>query len=247
MELIKYSLKRTLFIIPVTLLAVFLVMGDIDRVYLMEPYPGGFTSILENTASIAAICYCAFMFHQRQEIEQSLVCGVSTPKLVITRLLAIFTYTLIAMCIVLARYKLLNSIIPPAPGVPYYVPENYKLYVFASAIITILFFVAITVLLRALFSNCYFAFSVGFMLHAFMNGYSENIRKGTAPITKCFADPFISSYILSDEVPRTEKSLGLCPMEWTCNRLVFLGLSLVILFVSFLLLKREKLHRGFTD
>lgn len=247
MELIKYSLKRTFFVLPIMLLAVFISMGRLDGVCLMEAYPGGFVSILENTASIVAICFFAFMFHDRYEIEEALVCGVTTTKLVFTRFTAILIYSFAAMSFVLIRYELQSYPYPTAPGVPFYAPEHYKLYALASAFVTVLFFAGVTVLIRTIFANCYVAFGVGFALHDFISHFSKDIRLGNIAIENCFADPFMSSYILSDKVPRTEKALGLSPTEWTCNRLMFFGLALVILFVSFLLLKREKLHRGFTE
>ena len=69
MELTKYSLKRALFVLTVMLFAIFITMGKIDAHHLMEPYPGGFISLLENSASVVAICLFAFMFHDRYEIE----------------------------------------------------------------------------------------------------------------------------------------------------------------------------------
>ena len=164
-----------------------------------------------------------------------------------TRLTAILIYSFTALSFVLLRYELRIYPYTTAPGVPFYAPEHYKLYALASAFVTVLFFAGVTVLIRSLFSNCYFAFASSFALHAIMGDFSKNIRTGIIALDKCYRDPFISSYILSDKIPSTESALGLSPTEWTCNRLMFLGLALVMLFVSFLLLKREKLHRGFTE
>ena len=52
-------------------------------------------------------------------------------------------------------------------------------------------------------------------------------------------DPFISSYFIGDTIPN---QLGI-PYMWTINRLLFLVLSAVLLLATYLLLRRETLHR----
>ena len=80
---------------------------------------------------------------------------------------------------------------------------------------------------------------------------SKNIQKGISDIKLCIVDPFISSYMLGDIVPNAmaEQYVDLPVLQnaWTYNRLIFLGITVVLLVVTCLLLRREKLHKGFGD
>lgn len=248
MPLIKYSLKHTYFCFPIALVALAVTMGKLEHLPLMAPSLGGLVGCLENTSAVAMIAFVAFMFNSRYEIELSLVCGVKTTRLFLTRLTFSVLYTIAAMFIILGLYEYI-----PYPGmlaagqVRFYAPPDYKLYVAVSMVITVLFFTAVTAFLRAVFRNCHLAFFGGIIIHSVCYDINKSIDFGFAPITKSRIDPFMSSYILGDEIPRTEVSLGLSPNAWTYNRLLFLGLTVVLFVTTYLLLRRENLHKGFTE
>ena len=68
---------------------------------------------------------------------------------------------------------------------------------------------------------------------------NQHIRFGMTGLNRTLIDPFISSYFIGDTVPN---QLGI-PYMWTLNRLLFLALSVVLFTATYLLLRRETLHR----
>ena len=79
--------------------------------------------------------------------------------------------------------------------------------------------------------------------YAFYN-LNVSLRGGTADIRYSLLDPFLCNYFIGDTVPSEYYSIG---SLWTGNRLLFLGLALLLLTAVFYLLKREKLHQGMND
>ena len=246
--LTRYSMRRTLFCLPIAAIGFAVSLGNLEHVAFLYPYPGGFMSCVETTAAIIVIAFGALLFHNRSEIELGLVCGVNTERLYFTRFAPMVMYTVAAMMLFLAYYKVLPFSGPLAGELVYfYVPERVKLYAAVSMVVTVLFFASVCAVIRAVTRNCYITFFISFIVHSAFSELNKKIRLGTAPLGQCSVDPFMSSYIISDHVPSANESLGLSPHVWTYNRLSFLALAIIFFVIAYILLKRENLHKGFTD
>jgi hypothetical protein len=92
--------------------------------------------------------------------------------------------------------------------------------------------------------NCYAPVGLGILVYTIFNTLNTNIHTGYEDIRKCLFDPFLSNYFLGDEVLVNGYKVG--PL-WTYNRILFLGLAVFMLVITYVLLRREKLHQGFND
>ena len=229
----------------------FIILIAISQVWNAQPliaaYPHkGFTDYTELLVPFVFIIPISFLLHNNYEIELGLVCGVKTSRLMISKYISLFFYTLLSTILIIVLYKYsefvpVNNINIP---IPIYVPENYKLYMICSAIVTVSFFSALFLFLRVITNNCYAPVGVGLFIYTFFNQLNSNIHQGHDDIKKSILDPFISNYILGDKVPLEYYKIG--PI-WTYNRLLFLGLAVLMFVGSYLLLRREKLHHGSND
>ncbi|MBO5981922.1 MAG: hypothetical protein J6Q24_05700 [Clostridia bacterium] len=113
-----------------------------------------------------------------------------------------------------------------------------------SAFVTVLFFASLFLFTRVATKNCYAPVGLGILAFTIFNNMNTNIHSGYEDIRKCLIDPFLSNYFLGDTVLTEYYRVG--PL-WTYNRLLFFGLAVVMLVVTYLLLRREKLHQGFND
>ncbi len=105
--------------------------------------------------------------------------------------------------------------------------------------------------IRVITRNCYAPLFICVFFDSFFSMTSKEIQKGTCDIKLCIVDPFISTYMLSDNVPdaMAEQFTDLTALQnaWTYNRLLFFALGAVLLIGTYFLLRREKLHKGFGD
>jgi hypothetical protein len=126
---------------------------------------------------------------------------------------------------------------------PIVIPEGYRWYMLLSLAVTLLFFTALFLFFRVVTRNCYLPVGLGLFVFLFFKERSQDIQTAALGPERALFDPFISCYFLGNSVPA---SLSL-PHLWTLNRLLFLDLGLLLLVVSCLLLRREKLHEGFGE
>ncbi|MBO5110834.1 MAG: hypothetical protein J6D21_08985 [Clostridia bacterium] len=211
----------------------------------------GLAEVTEMVAPAVLLLALSFLLYNRYEIELALVCGVKTARLAFVKTIPILTYTFVAAgCMILCHRS------QPYSGggkihIPIYVPENYKLLMIVSICVSLLFFAALFLFLRVLMRNCYIPMALGFGFWGGMSGISYGIRQGQYSPTKCWMDPFISTYFIGDTIPNAmaEQYTDLTSLTnaWTYNRLMFFGLAVVLLVATWLLLRREKLHEGFGD
>ena len=226
------------------------------RTFTLQPNAFKFIGEFEGLLPILLVPVCAFVLHDRTEIELSLVCGTRMSKLFFSKVIPIIVYTVIPCAffslvfksrtdtaIDLSRLKR-NSIYN-------FIPENYRLCTAISIVVTAIFLFAVYSLIRVITRNCYVTMLVGFGTGVAVSQLGSTLGIHSGSFTNCLFDPMINTYFIGNSVPNAyaEKFPDLSAMTniWTYNRLLFLGLSLVIFFITHLLLRREKLHQGLSE
>lgn len=220
--------------------------------HLITPYQlVGFFDNVEMAVPTVLIAFCCFILPNKYEIELSLVCGTSTPKLFFSKAIPVFLYTLIPTYVIIALYKYIPYDGEFKPKIPIFVPENFKAYAAVSLFVTVFFFFALFCFFRVILRNCYVPIFLCMFVNSYFYNLSKQIQKGITDIRQSLINPFVSSYLLGDAVPNAyaEQVEGMEIMKnaWTYNRIGFFVLGVVLLFVTYLLLRREKLHKGFGD
>ena len=229
------------------LLPVFAILTRVwEPSSLIMPYPrNGYLAYLELFLPMLLLVPLSMMLFDRYEIELALVCGVSTTKLMLQRVLALvsYAYGVLALFVLIFRY---TPYVPDPTAkliFPIVIPEGYRWYMLLSLAVTLLFFTALFLFFRVVTRNCYLPVGLGLFVFLFFKERSQDIQTAALGPERALFDPFISCYFLGSSVPA---SLSL-PHLWTLNRLLFLDLGLLLLVVSCLLLRREKLHEGFGE
>lgn len=231
----------------------------VSWIYMMRTLSVGnsvfkFIGYSEALFPILLVPLCAFLLYDRTEIELALVSGTRTSKLFFTKLVPVIVYTAIPMIAFLfiipgrTQEAVDPTLVVKGSPIPEYVPENYRFYVAVSMLVTLTFFFALYSFIRVVTRNCYIPMLVCFGLGAGINSFSANVLTWHLPLTRCLFDPMIGTYFIGNEVPAVfaEKYPELAGMTniWTYNRFLFIGISAVIFFITYLILRREKLHCG---
>lgn len=214
----------------------------------------GFSKMVEMTIPFVLLALCSFILPNDYEIELALVCGASPAKLAFSKFWPILTYTLLSAYLMLGLYQY-TPYDPALYGfkirIPIYVPDNFKVYMFISLTVTILFFASLFFFIRVVTRNCYISVAVGMFIEVIFDSNSSNIHQQVRDIRTCIIDPFISGYFVSDEVPNAfaERYTDMAIMHnaWTNSKIIFFVLSILLLVASYFVLRREKLHKGFGE
>ncbi len=223
------------------------------RTLTFSPDAYKFIDCTETMFYILLIPLCAFILYDKTEIELALVSGTRTTTLFFTKLIPLVTYTLIPSVFfaLIFRSDTLAEVDPgrvTLKSIPEYVPENYKLLTVISLVITVLFFYGLYSFIRVITRNCYIPLIACFGIGIGLRGFSAAIVAMRTPLTASLFDPFINSYFIGNAVPNVyaEKFPELASMTniWTYNRLLFVGISALIYLITYLILRREKLHCG---
>ena len=245
------SLKRSLWVFPLSFTLLYWTTQILIPSNLITP--PNFEGYVDKTEVVIPMLFtllCSFVLPNKTEIELSLVCGTATPKLFFVVTLPIYLYTILPAYVMLALYQYVPYNGPEAK-IPIYVPENFKLYLALSLFVSVTFVFALFCFIRVLTRNCYIPLFICMFFYVFMPGVSKDIQRGIIHVKYCLVDPFISSYILGDKVPNDlaehYSDLQMLRNAWTYNRIGFFALGVVLLVVTYLLLRREKLHKGFGD
>ena len=206
--------------------------------------PPHLTSIIDSTevaVPMVLLIPIAFLCHNPYEVELSMTCGMRTPKLIFSKFLPILIYTEIIMAALVLCYRYIpyDPEIHGAALFPIYVPEHFRLYMLISTLVTTLFFASLFLFWRAVTHSNLLSLGAGLFFWSFFKTNNQDIRFGMTGLGRTLMDPFISSYFIGDTIPN---QLGI-PYMWTINRLLFLVLSAVLLLATYLLLRRETLHR----
>ena len=213
-----------------------------------------FIGITEEIFPIVLILLASFILGDKTEIELALVNGTPTSKLFFSKLIPIMVYTVIPIEIFLfiMPFKTdaevdVTHVLKDQP-IPQYVPENYAFYVAISILVTLIFFFAIFSLIRVITRNCYLAIFLNFAVGVGFDHFRAMILSNNVPLTTCLFDPLLGTYFIGNEVPGVyaEKYTELASMAnvWTHNRLLIIGASALIFLITYLILRREKLHTG---
>ncbi|MBQ8523682.1 MAG: hypothetical protein IJ457_03580 [Clostridia bacterium] len=245
----KYSFKRGIFYLPIAVVFFLFTTSAMLDIPLMMPYPSkGFIENTEIASGILCVALCSFILPDKYEIELALICGVRTEKLYLSRVLAVFVYTAVPPYVMqlLYRFKeydgeLINGILP------FNAPEGFRLYAALSLFVTLFFFFALFSFFRVVSRNCYIPLILSLCVNTYFTDMNEDIRMTKLPFSRAIADPFISSYLLG-EVPEGCSAAQLSlPHLWMWNRIIFFSLGVVFVLLTYILLRRETLHRGYGD
>jgi len=246
------SLRRSYpILIAVTLLLVYFTYLYLEGPLIVPPKEYGFIDRTELRITAIMIPIFAFLLPNKFEIELSLTCGMRTTKLFFSKAVTSFIYTAIPafVFVFLYRYVPYDGKNPWVYAI--YVPEDYRIYMVISMAVTLLFFFSLICFVRVLSRNCYIPILIGLFTHLTAENNCKDIQAGDIPVKNCIFDPFISVYFMGDDIPNLiaeqHPGLGVIHNAWTYNRLIFFGISVVLLIATYFMLRREKLHRGFGD
>ena len=237
--------------IAVTILLMYFTRYFLTGPLIVPPKELGFIDRTELRRAVIMIPIFAFILPNKFEIELSLACGMSTAKLFFTKAFSSFIYTAIPAFVFIFLYRYVPYNGSNRTVYAIYVPEDYRIRMVISMAVMLLFFFALFCFVRVLTRNCYVPIIIGLFLHFSAEGNCKDIQSGGIAVKNCIFDPFISVYFMGDDIPNliTEQhpELGVIHNAWTYNRLIFFGISVVLLVATYLILRREKLHRGFGD
>lgn len=237
--------------------ALFIVLSGIwkPQYVLATPMQQSFFSYTEMMVPFVVLLPVSFMLYDTYEIELGLINGVSTSKMVFHRFVSTVAATIIPLLVTIVFLTPKRFFAPDSDiFIPLDVPENYKLYLSVSACVTVLFFASLTLLFRVALKNCYAPVGLGILAFSLFESLNTAFNSLSLPLKSALFDPFITKYLIGDKVvnegftvPSTGEIIAPIPHLWTYNRLLFVGISLVLLGITYLLLRREKLHESFGD
>ena len=222
---------------------------------MTAPSGNSFFSSTELIVPFLVLLPVSFLLYNNYEIELALINGVTTMKLMLCKFFATVVATVLPIFAVILPVQAKYYFAPPEEiTIPIYVPENFKLYLLLSAFVTTLFFASLFLLLRVVLRNCYAPVGLAILVFSYFQTRSQNINYLSLPFSQALFDPFITRYLIGDAVANagftveaTGQVVDPFPHLWTYNRLLFVGLAVVILAVTCILLRREKLHESFGD
>lgn len=229
------------------------VLAVVTRIWDAQPLIAvrpsmGFIDYLESTVILILLIPVSFLLYNTYEIELGLTCGVKTSKLMLSKFLAFYIFTLFVVFMLIFSYRYTPFEIREGMSVvvPIYVPDSYKIYVLISSFVTVTFYAALFLLSRVLLRNCYAPIVIGLAVTSAFGGLNEKILKGIVDIKLSIFDVYISSYFVGNEMPNRLTKEGIKGIEnvWTYNRLIFFGLAVLMFLITWFLLRREKLHEG---
>lgn len=197
----------------------------------------------------------SFLLYDNYEIELALINGVTTMKLMLCKFFAALIATLLPLfAMILAVRKAYYWYPEEQVKIPIEVPEQYKVYFLLSGFVTVVFFASLFLFLRVVLRNCYAPVGLGILVFSLFQPRNSSINSLSIPFRNALFDPFITRYLIGDKVanegfivPATGEMVAPFPHLWTYNRLLFFGIAMVLLVVTCMLLRREKLHESFGD
>lgn len=219
--------------------------------------PGGtsFFSSTELIVPFVVLLPVSFLLYNNYEIELALVNGVTTMKLMFCKFFATVVATVLPLFAVILPVQAKYYYAPQEEiTIPIHVPENFKLYLLLSAFVTVLFFAALFLLLRVVLRNCYAPVGLAILVFSYFQSRNQNINYLSLPFRSALFDPFITKYLIGNTVANegftvtaTGEVVAPFPNLWAYNRLLFLGIAVVLLVITCCLLRKEKLHESFGD
>ena len=244
--MLSRCMRKSLYFLAICL-PIFVVATRIwEPQCIIMPAPmNGFSGYIEMFLPALMLIPLSLLLHDPFEIELGLVCGVRTSRLFVSKLLPLVVYGAVSVLamILLVRDEPFVETDQMRALITISVPDNYKLLLAISVVVTLLFFASVVVFFRVLTRNCYAPVGMGLFVYLFFEAMNKDIRMLKTSLEYAIVDPFISTYFIGNGVARKE-GLG---KIWTHNRILFFFLSLVLFGASYLLLRREKLHENLGD
>lgn len=227
------------------------------RTFFIEKNAFTFIEITESVFPILLVPLCAFILYDKTEIELSLVHGTRTAKLFFSKLVPMMVYTALPIIAFLAIFpggstvKINYDLVLKDSTIQEYIPADFKLCIALSVLVTLTFFFALFSFIRVITRNCYITMLTGFGVGIGISGIRGVVCSWKVPFTCCMFDPMIDTYFIGNELPLAyaEKYPDLAGMTniWTYNRLLFVGVSLLLFFITYLVLRYEKLHCSISE
>ncbi|MBQ6677927.1 MAG: hypothetical protein IJM71_07760 [Clostridia bacterium] len=248
--MLKKTFVSSLYVIPATAAVLFFATNIWIPWYLITPPRSfGFIDMTEFTLAALMMILFSFLIPNKYEIELGLVNGCGTLKLALSKAFPVFVYSASTAMVFVAIYRYAPFDVEGVKTfLPITVPDDFRLYVFISVLVTALFFASLFFFMRVLLRNCYLPIFVDLTFLALMIFNSGSIKKGARDLRTCLFDPFITTYFVGNSLPNDISAqverYSVIKNAWTYNRLIFLSFSLVLLAATLFLLRREKLHRG---
>lgn len=237
--------------------AILLLVSQPWKEHWIMTAPGGnsFFSSTELIVPFVVLLPVSFLLYNNFEIELALVNGVTTMKLMLCKFFATVVATVLPLfAVILPVREKYYSARPEEITIPIHVPENFKLYLLLSAFVTVLFFASLFLLLRVVLRNCYAPVGLAILVFSYFQNRNQSINYLSLPFKSALFDPFITKYLIGDTVANegftvtaTGEVVDAFPHLWTFNRLSFFGIAVVLIVISCVLLRREKLHESFGD
>lgn len=244
--LLKRNLKKNFYCFILVFFVLYFAAGRYLSYggVLISP-DGGFILKTSDILLFTFVIQLSFLLYENYEIELALVCGVSTVRLMLTKFFSVLFYVIAGYSVILfIFYKYIPYENYGDEYIRVFVPENFRFYVLFSVVVTVLFYSSIILLVRVITRNCFVPIITG--MFCFMGSYYvyPAIIHEEIDISYALIDPHISLYFIGDTV--AIEDFGLYPI-WTCNRLLFLALALIMLTLSVIIMRREKLHYSHND
>ncbi len=241
---------RALYALPVAVAAMLYAAALFKPNYLIAPPEiGSFEDRFEEAFVFFLFPLYTFILTNPYEIELGLVNGCSTVKLAAAKTVPIFVYSIIPAFAAVAFYRYVPLDVTGYDSkIEIYVPDNYRIYMFISVFVTVLFFSSVYFFFRILLKNCFIPIIVDLVVWMTFMPISSPIRMGERDVRWSLIDPFITRYFVGDTVPNriagANPGLSLMRNAWTVNRVAFFTASLILIAATVFLLSREKMHRG---
>lgn len=237
--------------------AVLLVATQIWKPQFVMTLPGNtcFFTSSEQIMPFIVLLPVSFLLYDNYEIELALINGVTTMKLMLCKFFSTVAVTLLPLFgVILALRQRTYYYDKDDEIIPIHVPEEYKVYLLLSAIVTVLFFASLFLFLRVVLRNCYAPVGLGILVFSLFEARTSSINSLAIPFKNALFDPFITRYLIGDKVANegftvvsTGEVVAPFPHLWTWNRLLFFGVAVILLVLTCMLLRREKLHESFGD
>ena len=242
MLLFSHTLKRYVWVLPAT----FFTAAIVSLLWIPQPallpFPmNGFVGALETVLPVLISLPLSFLVYDKSSIELALVHGLDTLQLFFTHLLSALFWIQLSLGAVVLCYRtapltedqLAQMTIPPL------LPDTLRMHMFISIIVSVLFFASLVFFLRVALRNCYVPMVGVLLTFTLFYERSRSLRmRGLGALRGALFDPYISSYIIGDALPQ-QYGFGTL---WSANRLLFFDISLILLFASALILRRERMH-----
>ena len=242
--LYRYNWRRLTWYLVAAVILLVMVTRVWEPQPLLTPEPwSSFLKNCERMLPLLLLIPISFLLHNDYEIELGLVCGVRNAKLMLAKFVPILCYTLLGLATVILLYRYIPfdelKLTNFKEAIELLVPSSYRLYMLVSGVVTLVFFAALFLFVRVVTRSIYLPVGIGMLLCAMFDNLNNNIGSGQADIRLSLVDPFISTYFLGNAVPQ-QYALG---DVWTYNRVLFFALAIVLLIASYLILRRDGLHR----